>query len=688
MISSPETSKRKIDTAFFPAIFYSYLGKCFVTIRTRIITVIALTVILTVGTTTLVVVGLQKRRMAHAGIRETKFLCDLIEKTAESAMIKGKKADIQKVVESVGGNSEIMNLRILSPEGKVLESADRSEIGSKPADLPASLLVTPNREKAIVKGAIIDYFQKIPNRKECFRCHAADEKTLGIIQITHNNSRNYNDFLAFVRLLMFFCLAMVVIVPAAMSSLFSRLVMKPLKSLVSAMREVEAGNWNASAEVEGDDELGKIGTSFNKMIREVDNLYKKDILKERELSRIRIELEHKNKVEELNSQLEFNVRELEAANEAVGSLSDEVRNKNVELEKAVERLKKINEVGRTLSSVVDTEEVTKVIIQTASDLLNTEKVTIHLRNTSGTAVTMQYVKGEGIRQLDTFSPDYATFTGGGTNLPSPVGGSGPEGSAGSGMRMPLEVKGHVIGVMVLENSPDRPPFNEDELEALTTLSNQAMVAIENARLYENVKNNYFATIQSLVNALEASDRFTKGHSERVRLLSVELGKSLNLDFKELELLEHAAILHDIGKIGIDNFVLQKQGRLTSREYGLVKTHPLIGDEILGPIENLGDVRKTIIQHHERYDGTGYPYGLRGEEISLTSRILSVVDTFDAMMTDRPYRKALLLKHVIDELEENSGTQFDPAVVETFVAMLEKKGDQILSESGYNAMFSI
>jgi HD-GYP domain-containing protein (c-di-GMP phosphodiesterase class II) len=199
-------------------------------------------------------------------------------------------------------------------------------------------------------------------------------------------------------------------------------------------------------------------------------------------------------------------------------------------------------------------------------------------------------------------------------------------------------------------------------------------------------SNYFATIQSLVNALEANDRFTKGHSERVRMLSADLGERLGRDFRELELLEHASILHDIGKIGVDNFILQKRGKLTPKEYSLIKTHPLIGDEILGPIETLNEVRQTIIQHHERNDGTGYPYGLRGDEISLKAKILSVVDTFDAMMTDRPYRKALSVSEVKEELTANAGTQFDPLVVGAFVSMLDEKGDEFLAAVGYNTLF--
>ena len=141
-------------------------------------------------------------------------------------------------------------------------------------------------------------------------------------------------------------------------------------------------------------------------------------------------------------------------------------------------------------------------------------------------------------------------------------------------------------------------------------------------------------------------------------------------------------MHDIGKIGIESFILQKQGKLTPNEYSMIKAHPLIGEEILGPIDNLTEVRQTIIQHHERYDGTGYPYGLRGDELSLKAKILSVVDTFDAMMSDRPYRKALSMQKIKEEVINHSGTQFDPAIVESFIELLNLKGENILSTAGY------
>jgi len=253
---------------------------------------------------------------------------------------------------------------------------------------------------------------------------------------------------------------------------------------------------------------------------------------------------------------------------------------------------------------------------------------------------------------------------------------------------PLQIKAQVIGAMILEVKADMTAFTKEDLSLLTTLSNHAVVAIENAWLYKSFKDNYFSTIQSLVNALEASDKFTKGHSERVRFLSLELGRHIGLDFKELEILEQASILHDIGKIGIESFILQKQGKLTSNEYSMIKAHPLIGEEILAPIDNLSEVRQIIIQHHERYDGKGYPYGLKGDELSFKAKILSVVDTFDAMMSDRPYRKALSMQKIKQEVLDHSGTQFDPSIVESFIGLLDLKGEELLSAAGYSIFQAI
>jgi putative nucleotidyltransferase with HDIG domain len=364
-----------------------------------------------------------------------------------------------------------------------------------------------------------------------------------------------------------------------------------------------------------------------------------------------------------------------------------MENGNVELRKTVERLKKINEIGRMLSSIIETGELARTIIRTTAELLDAERAVMYLKEARKPAMTILYESGI-IRNVPdcppVADPDSADPL---TCCRKVFFQDGDRSPNGSRIGVPLKMRSAIIGAVLLEKRTGAGPFAEDEIELLTIQANQATAALENALLYENLKNNYFSTVQSLVNALEASDRFTRGHSERVRMLSLALGKRLGLDYQDLELLEQAAILHDIGKIGIDNIILRKQGKLTGREYSLVKTHPLIGDEILGPIKTLEDVRKTILQHHERHDGTGYPYGLKGDEICLKSKILSVVDTFDAMMTDRPYRKALSVSAVIGELRKNAGTQFDSSVVDAFVDMLDDGGDEFLSAAGYNTLFS-
>ena len=661
-------------------------------IKTKIITIIALSIILTVGSTTAVLLRMQSSKMLQDKLQDSEFIGNIIMGSIENEMKEGNTQEVQKILENIGKNKEILNLRIFSPDGTILKSVNVSEIGTRSSDYVLNSSKRISQKPTLMDDTTINYFKNIPNKTECFGCHNSKDTLIGVIQIKHDISRNFAMMLSIKRLLVFSNISIVLIISIILSLLVSHFIMKPLKNLLSTIHDIEAGNLQATVKVSTNDELGLIGESFNKMISEISRLYNRNLGVERGLSRLKVELEHKNKVEELNLQLELKIKELETANKAITSLSKEVKGKNIELEKAVERLKKINEVGRILSSIIETEELMRIIIRTTADLINAEKVTLHLKNDQKPSLTLQYQRGVGIENLNNFSlefnPAYSKLFN--PERPSLLSGTAPYKIADTGKNGPhigisLRMKNKVIGAMFLENKSDGSNFTEDELEILTTLSNQAMVAIENAWLYESVKTNYFATIQSLINALEANDVFTKGHSERVRFMSLELGRHIGLDYKELEVLEHASILHDIGKIGINTFILQKQGKLTSKEYKLIQSHPEIGEEILGPIETLDGVRKTIIQHHERHDGKGYPFGLKGDEISLKARILSVVDTFDAMMSDRPYRNAISLIKVQEELRVNAGKQFDPYVVNAFIEMIDLKGIEFLTGAGYRLL---
>jgi putative nucleotidyltransferase with HDIG domain len=233
---------------------------------------------------------------------------------------------------------------------------------------------------------------------------------------------------------------------------------------------------------------------------------------------------------------------------------------------------------------------------------------------------------------------------------------------------PLTDQGKFIGTITVANPVDGSQFNNSDLELLSTVAAQASVAIRNARLYEDQEKTYLNTVQALVSAIEASDAYTRGHSERVTRFSMALGRRIGLDEQALRRLERAAVLHDIGKIGIDINILHKREKLTPADIEVLKQHPSIGVRILEPIHFLGEVREIIEQHHERFDGQGYPKGLTTEDWLLEARILAVCDTYDAMTSDRPYRKALPMEVAIQEIRDHSGRQFDPAVASSFIDM--------------------
>lgn len=190
-------------------------------------------------------------------------------------------------------------------------------------------------------------------------------------------------------------------------------------------------------------------------------------------------------------------------------------------------------------------------------------------------------------------------------------------------------------------------------------------ATEIDRVLEEVENSYRITLKALVQALETRDFETHGHSERVVTFSLRLGHELGLDKHALRDLELGALLHDIGKIGVPDAVLRKPAKLNNEEWDKMKLHPLHGQKILRNINFLEGAARVVSQHHEQWDGSGYPYGLRGEDIDLGARIFSVVDAFDAMISDRVYRKGRPYEAALTELERCSGTQFDPLIVEAF-----------------------
>ncbi len=239
--------------------------------------------------------------------------------------------------------------------------------------------------------------------------------------------------------------------------------------------------------------------------------------------------------------------------------------------------------------------------------------------------------------------------------------------------MCVPVKSHekIMGIIQVDSRDPTRFFTKEDLNLLTAVGISAGIALENINLYENLKRLFLSTVRSLVTALEASDPYTGGHSLRVAAYAKEVANFLHLPLQEVEEIELAAYLHDIGKIGVPTQVLNKPSSYSDEEFEIVRKHPVTGYEILMKIEGMERIARIVRHHHERFDGKGYPDGLAGEEIPLGSRILGAVDTFDAIVTDRPYRRGRQKEKAIEEIIAWSGTQFDPRVVAAFKACFEK-----------------
>lgn len=208
------------------------------------------------------------------------------------------------------------------------------------------------------------------------------------------------------------------------------------------------------------------------------------------------------------------------------------------------------------------------------------------------------------------------------------------------------------------------------------------------QILQDLSELFYKTIKSIAHALDAKDPYTHGHSLRVTLYSLALAKALRLPDDLLEEIETTGLLHDIGKIAIPESILLKPGKLTDEEYEIIKTHPELGERLVNGIEKLNIISNWLKYHHERYDGQGYPEGLKGEQIPISSRIIAIADTYDAMTSSRSYRVALSHQQAIDEIRRCSGTQFDPKLAELFISindeveMIRKNPDELYSKYSY------
>lgn len=365
----------------------------------------------------------------------------------------------------------------------------------------------------------------------------------------------------------------------------------------------------------------------------------------------------------------------------------------------ISRLATINDMGQALHSILKTDELLNFLVKLLADGMGADRVSLMLLNKGTGELTIGASFGideETVRQTRINIGDGIAGRVAQEGKPILVKDieieqglpkSGRDNystdsfiSAPLVMSIPIKFKRETIGVINISDKKNGEIFTEDDLEFVTLLANQAAHAIQNARIFDElkeanrkIKDTYIGVIGIMGDLLEAKDSHTGSHCNRMLQYAMLIAERLDLSAEEKEKLQYAAMLHDIGKIGIPESILQKPGKLTDEEYRIMKKHPLIGADILGRTSFLKPIAHLIRTHHERPDGKGYPDSIKGVEIPIQSRIVSVLDAYDSMTSDRPYRQSLGLEFAINELLRYAGTQFDSEIVEIFVAILKEKG---------------
>ncbi len=242
--------------------------------------------------------------------------------------------------------------------------------------------------------------------------------------------------------------------------------------------------------------------------------------------------------------------------------------------------------------------------------------------------------------------------------------------------VPLLIKDKAVGVIEVLNKKNYQSFDQEDLKLLQAIASQASTALDNAKLYEKISQAYLDTMAVIAAAIDAKDPYTQGHSERVTKYSLFLAQWSGYPSEQVTMLQYGGTLHDVGKIGIADNILRKPGKLNDDEYQIMKNHTVIGASMVGKVTFLQEGVPLVRGHHERYDGRGYPDGIKGEEIPLGARIIAVADTFDALTSDRPYRPALPLDKALSEITNVAGSQLDPELAPIFVKRFKKDAESL------------
>lgn len=473
---------------------------------------------------------------------------------------------------------------------------------------------------------------------------------LFLFQISNNILTVQTDQQLF-RLILFSGLAitfLAIIAALSISFLLTRRISRSINEIIKVTQAISKMNFDHQIKIRSYSEIEELISSFNHMVEQLKNFQQTTKRRRQDLEKI-------------------------------------AREKTKELSY-------IYRIGQEISSTLELDGVLDTIVQRTSEILGLKTCVILLVNQAdqklevlrAAGINLKKIKrqilrrGEGISGWAWDKRDSLLITDVDQDSRF-IARKREKYYAGCLISTPLEAKGKIIGIINGNNRVNGELFREEDLLLLKEIATESAIAIENALLYKNLKGIYLHTISALASALETKDRYTRSHSENVTKYAVAIAEEFGLPISQIEFIRQACQLHDLGKIGIHDYILTKKGNLSPEEWDEIKLHSLRGAQILQPIDFLNEIADLIRQHHERFDGKGYPYNLSGQNIHLGARIMSVADAFDAMISARPYRKALSLSQAIEELKANSGTQFDPGIVKVFLKLLEANPELIKAD---------
>jgi hypothetical protein len=343
----------------------------------------------------------------------------------------------------------------------------------------------------------------------------------------------------------------------------------------------------------------------------------------------------------------------------------------------------LHEYGITRTGNVSHEEFCSLVVEKACRLMNSTRGTVMLYDEEADALSVVAARspspepkpalrlkpGQGVAGR-AFASGKPLFVPEPARDPRYVQGPGDTGEPF--LSIPMMLKSKPIGVLNIHDTGGALAPDDLKLKFLSLLGGEAALALHHQKMYDDLQVFYFEMVQMLARAIDAKDSYAQDHSEASRKLSRTLAEELGLPEQMVRYVEVATLLHGIGKIGIDQAILSKPGKLSPEEFEQVKKHTTIGHRILKPVKFLGPVAQMVLYHQEWFNGKGYPEGLRADEIPLGSRIVAVVNAWEAMLSDRPYRKALSREAAMAELRKMAGAQFDPKVVEAFLRIEERR----------------